>query len=63
METFSDSEQLYTRVAWLYHKEDLTQAEIAELLGLTRLRVNKILAECRSRGIVQVRLNTQFEIA
>ena len=61
MDAFTDTEQLYARVAWLYHKEDLTQGEIADLLGLTRLRVNKMLGECRSRGIVQVTLNTRFE--
>ncbi len=61
MDSIVDSEQLYARVAWLYHKEDLTQGEIAELLGLTRLRVNKILGECRSLGIIQVTLNTRFE--
>lgn len=53
-------EQLHARVAWLYHKEDRTQAEIAAMLGLTRLRVNRVLAECRARGIVQVTLNVRL---
>lgn len=53
-------EQLHARIAWLYHMEEMTQAEIAERLGLTRLRVNRMLAECRSQGIVRVSLNTRF---
>src|SRR4051794_34035386 len=56
-----DDEQLYARVAWLYHKEDRTQGEIADILGLTRLRVNRILAECRASGLVRISLSTRFE--
>jgi DNA-binding transcriptional regulator LsrR (DeoR family) len=54
-------EQLYVRVAWLYHMEDLTQADIAAKLGLTRLRVNRILAECRALGLVRVSITHRLE--
>jgi DNA-binding transcriptional regulator LsrR (DeoR family) len=54
-------EQLQVRVAWLYHMEDLTQAEIAARLGLTRLRVNRILSECRASGLVRVHLASRLE--
>lgn len=54
-------EQLQVRVAWLYHMEDLTQAEIAARLGLTRLRVNRILSECRATGLVRVHLASRLE--
>jgi lsr operon transcriptional repressor len=54
-------EQLHARVAWLYHMEGLTQAEIAERLGLTRLRVNRILSECRASGLVRITLNSRIE--
>jgi lsr operon transcriptional repressor len=54
-------EQLQVRVAWLYHMEDLTQAEIATRLGLTRLRVNRILSECRVSGLVRVHLASRLE--
>ncbi len=53
-------DQLHVRVAWLYHMEDLTQGAIAERLGLTRLRVNRILAECRARGLVQVSIRSNL---
>ncbi len=49
-----DEEQTPVRVAWLYHREGLTQAEIASRLGLTRLRVNRLLAEARDSGLVQI---------
>lgn len=61
MDGFANSEQLSARIAWLYHKENMTQGEIARLLGLTRLKVNRVLAECRARGLVQVTLETGFE--
>ncbi|UFN47355.1 sugar-binding transcriptional regulator [Roseomonas sp. OT10] len=57
----ASDEQLSVRVAWLYHMEDLTQAEIAARLGLTRLRVNRILAEGRSSGLVRISLTSRLE--
>lgn len=54
-------EQVSARVAWLYYMEGLTQAEIAERLGLTRVRVNRLLAECRSSGLVRITLNAPIE--
>lgn len=52
--------QLLARVAWLSYSEDLTQAEIGQRLGLTRLRVNRLLRIGRERGIVRVVINTPF---
>lgn len=55
------NEQLQTRVAWLYYLENLTQAEIGERLGMTRARVNRMLAEARESGLVRISLNSSFE--
>ena len=49
-------QDLKTRIAWLYHMEDMTQEAIAERLGITRIRVVKLLAHCRRDGTVQVRV-------
>ncbi len=51
-------QQVRARVAWLYFMGGLTQQEIAGRLGLTRLRVNKILKQVRSDGsvVVDIRL-------
>lgn len=54
-------EQLHVRVAWLYHMESLTQGEVAARLGLTRLRVNRILQECRASGLVRVSITSRLE--
>ena len=45
---------LMVRAAWLYFIEERTQADIADALDVTRFRVNRILADCRDRGLVRV---------
>lgn len=56
----ASDEAVQSRVAWLYYMENLTQAEIALRLGLTRLRVNRMLAEARASGLVSITLNSRF---
>lgn len=51
-------EQLAVRVAWSYHILGLTQQQVAARLGLTRVRVNRLLAEARERGIVRVTITS-----
>ncbi|MEQ8653307.1 MAG: sugar-binding transcriptional regulator [Kiloniellales bacterium] len=56
-----DEEQRFlARVAWAYHVEGLTQGAVAEKLGVTRLRINKALAEARRQGMVRVSINSDF---
>lgn len=45
------------RVCWSYFKEGQTQEAIAQRLGLTRKRVNRILNDARASGFVQITLN------
>ena len=52
-------EQLLVRAAWLSYVCDLTQAQIAKRLGLNRIRVNRMLAQAREQGIVQIRINSK----
>ncbi len=54
------SEELRARVAWLYYMEGMNQAEVAGELGLNRVRVNRILAQCRRDGMVQIRINSRY---
>lgn len=49
-------EQLATRAAWLYFIGNSTQAQIAKKLGLTRLRINRLLAYAREQGLVQIQV-------
>lgn len=53
-------ESFLARVAWAYYVEGLTQGQVAEKLGVTRLRVNKGLAEARKQGLVRVTFNTAY---
>lgn len=44
----------FTRVAYYYYKVGLTQQEISKKLGMSRQRVNRILADCIELGIVKI---------
>jgi len=55
-----DEDQLRIRAAWLYYMEGLTQECIAQQLGATRLRVNKLLGEARSSGLVSIQINSRM---
>jgi DNA-binding transcriptional regulator LsrR (DeoR family) len=50
-------DDLGVRIAWLYHMDGLTQAEIAARFGITRLRVNRMLTEARESGLVTITVN------
>ncbi|MEN8751095.1 sugar-binding transcriptional regulator [Marivita sp.] len=53
------SDDLRTRVAWLYYMEGMTQDEVAKHVGLNRARVLRILANARNDGSVQIRVTTK----
>lgn len=52
--------QVMVRAAWLYYMEGLTQDRIAAQLGLTRLKVNRLLAEARTTGVVGITINDRL---
>lgn len=54
------SDDLKTKVAWLYYMEGLTQDKISETLGLSRSRVLRILAASRQSGMVQIRVTSKL---
>ena len=49
-------EDLLARVAHLYYILGETQQVIAQRLGMTRIRVHRLLAEAREQGVVQVQI-------
>ena len=57
-ETVSAEDQLNIRIAWSYYVNNMTQQQIADRLGITRVRVNKALATCRETGVVQIRITS-----
>ncbi len=44
-------------IARLYYERNMTQREIAQAFGLSRVRVTRLLAEARQRGIVEIRIH------
>lgn len=46
--------------AWLYYHLDLTQAEVATALGVSRTTVVNFLAEARERGIVTIQVEPEY---
>jgi DNA-binding transcriptional regulator LsrR (DeoR family) len=57
-ETEAADAPLMARVCWYYFKEGQTQEEIAQRLGLTRKRINRILSDARASGFVQITINS-----
>lgn len=54
------NDDVKTRIAWLYYVEGMTQDEVANLVGMNRSRVLRILASARQDGTVQIRVTTRM---
>lgn len=50
---FSYEEFITTKAAWYYYEENMTQQQIAEKLGMNRMKVIKLLESARQAGIIQ----------
>lgn len=49
--------QILTKIANMYYKEDLTQNQIAKLLGYSRVKISRLLKKARDEGIVQISID------
>lgn len=56
-----DEEELLARIAWFYYHDGLTQGEIGQRLGLTRLKVSRLLEKGRQSGVIRVQINSRYE--
>lgn len=45
------------RIGWMYYYQGLTQQDIGNRLGLSRVKVLRLLARAREEGIVQIRID------
>lgn len=54
-------EELVARIAWFYYHDGMTQTDISERLGLTRLKVSRLLEKGHQSGIIRVQINSRFE--
>ena len=52
--------EVAARVCWHYYKEGQTQVAVAQRLGLTRKRVNRIIGEARASGFVQITIDSRY---
>ncbi|MBW3097178.1 sugar-binding transcriptional regulator [Pseudohoeflea coraliihabitans] len=57
----ANQEEFKLRCAWLYYVEGMTQEQVAHNLGISRLKVLRLLAATRDEGTVQVIINSQAQ--
>jgi len=55
---FRDSRDSFSKIAALYYLADMSQDEIAEVYGISRFKVSRILKKCRSMKIVEFKVNS-----
>ncbi len=55
-----DTEQI-TRAAWLYYNDGLTQNRIADMLGVSRIKVSRLLEKGRKSGLIELRINSPYD--
>ena len=53
-------ENLMVKIAWYYYIENMTQQNISDLLGLSRMKVVKLLEKARQAGIVQFQIRSNL---
>jgi len=54
---------LLTNIARRYYDDSATQEEIANELGLSRMKVNRLLKQAHEQGVVEVRINLHPSLA
>jgi deoxyribonucleoside regulator len=57
MQISDDKHALLAKIASLYYQKNLTQAEIARQLNISRPQVSRLLAEARDQGVVEITIH------
>jgi deoxyribonucleoside regulator len=52
-----EKHELMAQVASMYYEQDLTQNEIADQLGLSRVKIYRLLREARQANVVQIKID------
>jgi deoxyribonucleoside regulator len=56
--TVNESHQhLLARVSSMFYEQELTQSEIGDKLGLSRVKIYRLLKEAKEEGVVQIAIN------
>jgi DNA-binding transcriptional regulator LsrR (DeoR family) len=58
LDAYDDSDAFVSEVCWLYYVNEMTQAEVARALGVTRLRVNQAIQQAKATGMVRVQIDS-----
>ena len=49
-----------TRAAWHYYNDGLTQNQIADMLGVSRIKISRLLEKGRQTGLIELRINSPY---
>ncbi len=52
-----DEVEQITRAAWHYYNDGLTQNEVADVLGVSRIKISRLLEKGRQTGLIELRIN------
>jgi DNA-binding transcriptional regulator LsrR (DeoR family) len=52
-----DNNRLLVKIARLYYEEEMTQAQIANRLRISRQKVQRVITQARSEGVVQIAIS------
>jgi len=55
--------ELLAQVASLYYEDDLTQAEVARRIGISRSTISRLLHEARDAGVVEITIHYPWKTA
>lgn len=55
-----EADSFTSEVCWHYYVNEMTQGEIAMMLGATRLRVNQAIQRARAMGMVRIEIESPF---
>ncbi len=54
--------QMQLQAAWLYYIKDLTQQEIATRMGISRVKVTRLIQQARASGMVSISINSPAKL-
>ena len=54
---YKDNRETYAQIATLYYLSDMSQDEIAEMFGVSRFKISRVLKKCKEYNIVEFRIN------
>jgi deoxyribonucleoside regulator len=57
---YSDDLRILVKISHMYYEDGATQAEIAEVLGVSRPLISKYLAKAKELGIVQIHIEDEM---